>query len=1232
MKAIQTNRSQFAAKMGVLAVLTLGLIPVVCHAQSIIVPYSFTTVAGSLEIDGVGGYADGTNGSAQFNYPEGIAVDRDLNLYVADRYNHVIRKITPQPNQVWVVSTLAGQPGVAGYGDSPTGSAALFDSPRGVAVDNSGNVYVADTGNNVIREVTPGGAVTTLAGDPFLMSFGSFIGGYQNGPGLTAAEFDFPTGVTVDKAGNLYVADYNNNVIRKMTPPTSANGQWNVTTLAGQPNTFWGNDAATNNEFAYPWGVAVDSAGNVYAADTDNNEIMKITPTGTVTTLAGSAPGPEEILNEFSGIPFPNTDGRGSHARFFLPYGVAVDSAGNVYVADSYNSEIRKITPDGNVTTLGGQPAFNPYSAPCAPLQGTYANGSGSTARFCDPVGVAVDADGNVYVGDTDNCVVRKGVAPQVQVVALEVTQVVQDWNNSVPLTQGKDTYLRAHLQLASSTISSVTVSGALLNGTTANGTPLPNSPITPINPGAALAVTTINASNTIVRRDFTKSLNFRLPPEWLNGTNNLQLIWPGGLLPINVVPNDCSVNVTFSPASVPQIEFWDVQWNGTNQMGDAIHDLRNRVLSCLPVSNLNVTYGILPLAGTQTPDFGKGEQFVDMVNSKLYDQRKRDYAHNLITKRIYHGAIAAYTGLAEETISPNIAGKAMLPLPSFVSCATVVNNWGPGRQSVTHELGHNLGLNHDVDSTIFGTTTIATALGGSLQVALGACTEKGPQDYTYSLFQNVDGYNPPQRPTLGPMFLPDGSGDNSLIYGLDTFALKTTDDSPVLSPVELTFGDLNCYYDLMSYCRNGGLEDLWPSSATYASLAKQNNYIFGPPSSGTAASVKPLRAFHSRSLQPEGGPVDGQEYLVVRGLVNFVTGTAQFRPCLPLTTTNTPPSELPGTNFVLQALDQKGDVLQAVPFALQPGQGEGEVTNLSADFNVSLTANPAIASLLLSYDGTLLATLTAGSTAPTVALTSPNGGQTFGSGPINIAWTASEAGGSELSYTIEYSADNGNTWQTLAMDWPEQSFVINGAQLPATTQGLISVIASDGFNTATAQSAAPFTVQPHAPIITITAPMSNSVVIGDQQLFLDATVEDMQDGILSGTNVQWFSDRDGALGAGAVVHFAAQSLSEGPHTITVIATDSAGLTNSATTRLLVLHYQPPTLSFDLTPGVPGFYAPYATLSWPSYYTNYIAQSSSNLAGVWTDVTNALTVLENQNTINVGVTNKNIFYRLAFQP
>ena len=454
----------------------------------------------------------------------------------------------------------------------------------------------------------------------------------------------------------------------------------------------------------------MDTQSNVYVADTDNNEIRKITPAGVVSTLAGYAPTVVTEQLYYDGEPFPNTDGTGGGASFFFPYGVAVDSAGNVYVADSYNSEIRKITPGGVVTTLGGQPSF----ADISPLEAAPAfnNGAGSVARFFDPVGIAVDGQGNLYVGDTDNCVIRKGTAPQVQVVALEVTQVVQDWKNSVTLVQGKDTYLRAHLQLASLLDPDVNVAGALLYGT-ANGQPLPNSPTTPINPGASLKVTTYNASNTVIRRDLTKSLNFRLPPEWLNGTINLQLVWAGGLQPTNVVSNNCSVNVTFSPASVPQIEFWDVQWNGTNQMGDAIHDMRNRVLSCLPVSNLNVTYGILPLAGTQTPDFGKGEEFVSMVNSKLYDQRKRDYAHNLITKRIYHGVIAAYTGLGENTISPNIAGKAMLPFPSFVSCATVVNTWGAGRQSVTHELGHNLGLDHDVDRTIFGTTTIAAALGG---------------------------------------------------------------------------------------------------------------------------------------------------------------------------------------------------------------------------------------------------------------------------------------------------------------------------------------------------------------------------------------------------------------------------------------------------------------------------------------------------------------------------------------
>ena len=212
-----------------------------------------------------------------------------------------------------VVSTLAGS--TQGYTDG-TGTSAQFDYPTGVAVDGAGNVYVADSYNHRIRKITASGVVSTLAGS---------TQGYTDGTG-TSAKFAYPSGVAVDGAGNVYVADQYNHRIRKIT----ASGV--VSTLAGSSmgNT---DGTGTSAQFSYPTGVAVDGAGNVYVADQYNHRIRKITASGVVSTLAGSSSG--------------YADGTGTSAKFDYPTGVAVDGAGNVYVADYYNHRIRKITSSG---------------------------------------------------------------------------------------------------------------------------------------------------------------------------------------------------------------------------------------------------------------------------------------------------------------------------------------------------------------------------------------------------------------------------------------------------------------------------------------------------------------------------------------------------------------------------------------------------------------------------------------------------------------------------------------------------------------------------------------------------------------------------------------------------------------------------------------------------------------------------------------------------------------------
>ena len=275
-----------------------------------------TTVAG---VAGSVGTADGTGSAARFNSPLGIAVDTAGNLYVADSTNHTIRKITP----AGVVSTLAGLAGSAGSANG-AGSAARFSQPIGIAVTVAGTIYVGDASNRTIRSITSTGVVSTLAGL-------AGIGGSTDGSG-SAARFGRPVGIAVSAAtGNLYVGDQGNTV-RAITPGGMVS---TLAGLAGNPGIADGSSAARFNN---PWGAAVDAAGNVYVADRLSHTIRKITPAGVVSTLAGLAGS------------FGSANGTGSEARFQNPRSLAVDAAGNIYVADSGNNAIRKITPAGVVT------------------------------------------------------------------------------------------------------------------------------------------------------------------------------------------------------------------------------------------------------------------------------------------------------------------------------------------------------------------------------------------------------------------------------------------------------------------------------------------------------------------------------------------------------------------------------------------------------------------------------------------------------------------------------------------------------------------------------------------------------------------------------------------------------------------------------------------------------------------------------------------------------------------
>jgi sugar lactone lactonase YvrE len=247
------------------------------------------------------------------------------------------------------------------------GSMAKFNYPCGMVLDPAGNLYVSDHSNHSIRKITLGGIVSTFAG--------TGVAGFADGHRLEA-RFNYPYGLAMDAQGNFYVGDVVNHRIRKISPDGI------VTTLAGSKKGF-ADRTGTMARFNHPYGVTVDAQNNVYVADSYNNKIRKVAPDGKVSTLAG---------NGNDGF----VDGYASEAEFYVPIGIVVDAAGNVYVGDEGNSSIRKITSAGEVITLAGNGKFS------------FSDGVGRNAAFNAPGGIAIDASGNLYVADyLNNCIRR---------------------------------------------------------------------------------------------------------------------------------------------------------------------------------------------------------------------------------------------------------------------------------------------------------------------------------------------------------------------------------------------------------------------------------------------------------------------------------------------------------------------------------------------------------------------------------------------------------------------------------------------------------------------------------------------------------------------------------------------------------------------------------------------------------------------------------------------------------
>jgi len=367
-------------------------------------PYQVSTPAGS----GVAGFADATGTAAQFNNPSGVVTNAAGDVFVADRLNHRIRKVTA----AGVVTTFAGS-GVAGFADG-NGTSARFEKPAGLAIDGGGNLYVADEQGHRIRKITPAGAVSTFAG--------SGIAGFAEGT-AASARFLYPTGVAVDAAGNVYVADSGNHRIRVITAVDGMVGTLSGTGVAGS------NDGdAASAQFSSPKALTLGAGSAVVVADTGNHKI-RVIDAGNVTTLAGD--GTEGFV-----------DGLGTSARFSSPAGITRDAEGMVYVADAGNHRIRRITPDGQVSTLAGSGIAGHVDSPLTALY------PATACQFNQPAGITVDASGRLFVTQEGllRKIARSATLPSVTVVPDATGTGPRDVYAAVdqPLLYGSTYYFRA--------------------------------------------------------------------------------------------------------------------------------------------------------------------------------------------------------------------------------------------------------------------------------------------------------------------------------------------------------------------------------------------------------------------------------------------------------------------------------------------------------------------------------------------------------------------------------------------------------------------------------------------------------------------------------------------------------------------------------------------------------------------------------------------------------------------
>ncbi len=784
-------------------------------------------------------------------------------------------------------------------------------------------------------------------------------------------------------------------------------------------------------------------------------------------------------------------------------------------------------------------------------------------------LGFQPDAD-VVSVGVPNSCrnqLIFTTTSRAVEVEAIEVVQVIQDWRNSVPLVEGKETLVRVFLKPAGTNSAPVTVKGARLRIESEGG-----------------KATTLKGKDVVARADFSKvrndttaSLAFDIT-KFAKGNVTLTVEWPNGNLTTapaakaegGVTAN--SVTVHFDSAPLLPVKWALLNWKFKDQKGEAktiqIPAHRSRLLATLPIINLQNRAEDQKVVKWE-PDYDPTddeamEKNTSMLRDLVEFTRNRDEPKG--GKSIWYTVV---TGIPLRDSSP-IPGN-------FILIAAPIEK-AFYRNRPTHEMGHALGRHHAVHSAL------GITYDEGVPIKHGACGEIAEQAAPDFPMDTLNGQ--PLQPTLGPM----GLGDFRYAYGWDHT------DGTYISPFQTP--------DIMSYCTSS-TQWGWPGLYTYTNIY--------------TALVQRFGRVNAPKLQ---GPPPTTPSIILRGRLEAATDRVSLAPVW--TSLYPKDAAFPEAgDYTLRVLAEDGMEMLVAPFvpSFRVDADPLPVVSPVGSFSFCLPPMDSVGAIEILHTNQLIYRQIASANTPRIQLLEPSAGTMATGDELPLRWTASDPDGDALTYLVDISSDNGLTWRTLAHDLTTNSLTVPVANLPGSEHTVFRVWANDGLRASTDQVSV--VIPGHPPTLNIVQPVEGQTFVDDDSVSFMAEAMDLEDGQIDGTGISWTSDVEGPLGSGSPLVLDASTLAEGPHRITATVSDLAGNQVVQQVSILVQPRSGPALAIQLVEDV-------AELSWSSQFDLWQVEATLSLVQpYWFRVSGDAQAQGDRMLLDTDVSDETIYYRLT---